>query len=88
MTFGIASVAVISVLVWWMGHTVKVSPIEDKWIPTICGLCGILLGIVAYLMNVPDFPANDVLTAAAVGCVSGLSATGLNEAVKQMKYDR
>ena len=32
----------------------------------------------------PEFPASDYLTAAAVGIVSGLAATGINQVYKQM----
>ncbi|MEE1497332.1 MAG: enolase, partial [Clostridium sp.] len=32
----------------------------------------------------PDFPAQDVINAAAVGIASGLAATGINQAVKQL----
>ena len=32
----------------------------------------------------PDFPAGDQLTAIAVGIVSGLSATGVNQIYKQL----
>ncbi|WP_366776160.1 phage holin family protein [uncultured Gemmiger sp.] len=39
----------------------------------------------AWLISVPDFPATDPLTAVAVGIVSGLAATGINQAVKQLK---
>ena len=33
---------------------------------------------------VPDFPAEDFLTAIAIGIVSGLSATGVNQIFKQL----
>ena len=32
----------------------------------------------------PDFPAADMLTAIAVGIVSGLAATGIDQTVKQL----
>ena len=35
-----------------------------------------------YIM--PDFPATDYITAAAIGIVSGLAATGANQAMKQL----
>ena len=56
---------------------------DSKWIPIICGVCGLILGIAAkYLM--PDFPAEDYITAAAIGIVSGLAATGANQAMRQL----
>ncbi|WP_455941720.1 phage holin family protein [Neglectibacter timonensis] len=41
------------------------------------------MGVVGMLF-MPDFPANDFLTAAAVGIVSGLAATGANQIGKQL----
>jgi hypothetical protein len=36
-------------------------------------------------VGVPDFPATDPLTAAAVGGASGLAATGLDQITKQFR---
>ena len=47
------------------------------------GLGGVLGVAAKYLM--PGFPAGDLLTAAAVGIVSGLAATGGYEAVRQLR---
>ena len=84
MEFGIATVVAITVIVYIIGLAVKATAIDNKWIPVICGVCGIVLGVLALGIRVPDFPATDYLTAAAVGGVSGLAATGLNQMVKQM----
>lgn len=87
MDFGIANVAVITVLVYIIGMGVKATDINNKWIPTICGCTGIILGIVALWMGMPDFPASDYLTAAAVGGASGLAATGVDQVFKQLKKE-
>lgn len=84
MEFGIASVAAITVICYLVGQAVKVSPLDSKFVPIVCGLVGAILGPVALIMGVPDFPATDYLTAVAVGIVSGLAATGVNQAVKQL----
>ena len=84
MDFGIATVAAITAIVYVIGLTVKNTSLNNKWIPSISGVAGILLGIAAYFIGVPDFPASDVLTAAAVGAVSGLAATGINQVAKQL----
>ena len=34
---------------------------------------------------IPDYPAQDYITSAAVGIVSGLAATGINQITKQLK---
>lgn len=84
MDFGMASVAAITVIAYVIGLTVKASGINNKWIPILCALCGGLLGIVGMFV-MPDFPAGDIITAAAVGIVSGMAATGADQMIKQMK---
>lgn len=84
MDFGVATVAAITALVYIVGLAVKATRLDNKWIPVICGAAGILLGIAALYLGVPDFPATDILTAAAVGGASGLAATGIDQAVKQL----
>lgn len=86
MEFGIATVAVITVIVYLVGMAVKATAIDNKWIPVICGIAGAVLGIVG-MYTIPDFPAQDILSAIAVGIVSGLAATGVNQAVKQLKTE-
>ena len=82
-SFGITGVAAITIICLLVGQGVKATGVNNKWIPIICGLCGCVLGICGmFLMT--DFPAKDYITAAAVGIVSGLAATGLNQAVKQL----
>ena len=85
MDFGIASVAAITVICYLIGLVVKVSGLDNKWIPAIVGLCGAILGVAGLYLGLLDFPATDPLTAVAVGIVSGLAATGVNQAVKQLK---
>lgn len=82
--FGIVGVAAISVICYLIGQGVKVSPLDDKFIPIICGASGAVLGIVAFFIKMPDFPATDIITAIAVGIVSGLAATGANQIYKQL----
>lgn len=86
--FGIAGVAAISVICYLIGMAVKVSKIDDKFIPVICGVLGAILGVVAYVTKMPSFPAQDILTAIAVGIVSGLAATGANQIYKQFKESK
>lgn len=85
MDFGIATVVAITVIVYIIGLAVKATAIDNKWIPVICGVAGVILGIVALAVGMPDFPATDYLTAAAVGGASGLAATGIDQMVKQLK---
>ena len=81
---GIGSVAAITVSCYLAGVGVKATPFDNNGlIPIVCGLLGGILGVVGMLF-MPDFPANDFLTAAAVGIVSGLAATGANQIGKQL----
>jgi len=81
---GMAAVTVISVICYLVGEAVKLSPLDNKWIPLICGVAGAALGI-AGMHSMANFPAQDVLSALAVGIVSGLAATGADQVYRQMK---
>ena len=83
-TIGVATVAAIIVICYLIGMTAKASRLDNKWIPIICGVSGGIIGALALLFGMPDFPANDYFTAAAVGIMSGLTATGINQVTKQM----
>ena len=83
---GIASLAAITVIAYLIGEGIKVTGLDNKWIPVICGICGGALGVVG-MKIMPDFPATDYITAIAVGIVSGLAATGANQIVKQLGKD-
>ena len=85
MEIGVASVAAITVVCYLVGLAVKLTPWNnDKFIPIVCGVVGLLLGLAGLYLGVPDFPAGDPITAAAVGVVSGLAATGVNQVYKQL----
>lgn len=83
---GIASVGAITVICYLVGEGVKLTPLGNRWIPLLCGIAGGILGV-AGMVIMPEFPAGDYITAVAVGIVSGLAATGVNQLGKQMKKD-
>lgn len=84
MDFGtIGSVVGITVICYLAAMAVKATSLDNKWIPVICGVLGAVLGIVG-MFAMPDYPANDYITAVAVGIVSGLAATGGNQVYKQL----
>lgn len=57
----------------------------DKFIPTICGVLGAIIGVVIFY-TIPNFlPASNWATAVEIGIVSGLTATGINQIYKQLK---
>lgn len=84
MELGIASVAAITAICYLAGVGCKASEkVKDELIPVVCGVTGGILGVAGmYLM--PDFPAGDVINAAAIGITSGLAATGANQVLKQV----
>lgn len=78
----LATVAGITVICFLIGMGVKVSPLDDKYIPVIVGVCGGILGAVG-LKVIPDFPVGNIIDAIAVGIESGLAATGVHQIGKQ-----
>lgn len=84
MDLGITGVAAITALCYVGAQGLKATKMDNKWLPVVCGAAGIALGI-AGMYVMPGFPATDPITAAAVGAVSGLAATGANQIYKQLK---
>lgn len=82
--FGLTGVAAITAIAYLIGEAVKLTGLDHKWIPVICGGVGAVLGIAGQRW-MADFPGGDWLTAAGVGIVSGLAATGANQAARQLK---
>lgn len=80
-----ATVLPIVVICYLIGLGCKaLEKVNDKTIPVILGVAGGIIAIPAmYLM--PDFPAEDVITAVSVGIMSGLASTGVNQIYKQSK---
>jgi len=83
MEFGVTGIASITVLAYGVGLLVKASGLDNKWIPVLCALVGTALGVAAMLL-MPVPPAEDYLTAAAIGMASGLAATGADQAIRQL----
>ena len=52
---GVAGVASISVITYLIGEIVKATPVDNRWIPVICGLFGAVLGAVLAVMRVMLF---------------------------------
>ena len=81
----VSTVVAIVVIRYLIGLGAKAIPhIKDNFIPIIVGITGGNLGVIGMYV-IPDFPANDILNAIAVGIVSGLSSTGVNQIYKQVK---
>ena len=83
----IVTVPVIVGFCYLIGYLVKLFKNEklNDFIPGICIVIGIVLGLVSFY-TIPDIvPASDWLAAAVIGGFSGLSATGVNQVVKKLK---
>lgn len=81
--WGIEVAPVIAIICFLVGQAVKLAPINKDWIPVICGVVGGGLGVLAMKL-MPDFPAHDILTAIAIGIVSGWASVGLWETLKNI----
>lgn len=58
--------------------------VNDVCIPVLVGVCGGILGVIGMFI-MPNFPADDILTAIAIGILSGLASTGSNQIYKQIQ---
>lgn len=77
------TVAAITVICFLIGLAAKrIKMIPDETIPVIVGAFGAILGVVGMFV-IPDFPAQDVLNAIAIGIISGLASTGVHQIGKQ-----
>lgn len=83
--FSMETVLAIVVITYLVGLGAKLcSKVKDNYIPVIVGVAGGILGVVGMYV-IPNFPATDVLDAIAVGIVSGLASTGVDQVRKQAK---
>lgn len=81
---GVVTVVSIVIICYLIGLICKqIKFIEDSTIPCIVGLFGAILGVVGMYV-IPNFPAQDILNAIAVGIVSGLASTGVHQVYKQI----
>ena len=81
---GIPAIVVISYMIT---ETFKMF-INKKYLPIVAGISGCALGILAYVLQINIMPTGDIITAAAIGIISGLAATGSNQIFKQLKNNK
>ena len=78
------TVLAIVVITYLIGIAAKQIPqVKDELIPVIVGVSGGILGAIGMYV-IQNFPANDIMNAIAVGIVSGLASTGVNQVYKQI----
>lgn len=81
---GIAAIPVITVICYGVAEVLKATALDNKWLPAICIVLGAILGVTALYAAPEIIPANDVLTALAIGIVSGGFATSVHQTIKQL----
>ena len=81
---GITAIPVITVICYLIAEAVKATSLDNKWLPIICGTLGGCLGVLALFIAPQLIPASDILTAIAIGIVSGFAATGIHQVYKQL----
>ena len=81
----VPTVVAIIVITYLIGYASKQIPqVKDNIIPIIVGVAGGILGVVGMFV-IPGYPADNILDAIAVGIVSGMASTGVNQIYKQIK---
>lgn len=81
---GITGIPAIVVICYLIGMGLKAWDLwDDRKIPVGMGVFGLVLGLVAYIWWPASIPADEPIMAAAIGIVSGLTATGINQIWKQ-----
>ena len=81
----IPSIIIICYMLIELLKAVFKNEVFKKFLPIISCLLGIALGITAFYTYPTIIPADNVFTAILIGGASGLSATGTNQIIKQMK---
>lgn len=76
-------IAAIVMIAFFIGEIVKRTPLDDKWIPVICGFTGAVLGLVGRTV-IPELAETNWINALAIGISSGLAATGVHQIYKQL----
>lgn len=82
---GIVAIPVITVICYGIAEVIKATPLDNKWLPPICIVLGAALGVAALYVAPQIIPADDVLTALAIGIVSGGFATSVHQTIKQQR---
>jgi ABC-type uncharacterized transport system permease subunit len=61
--------------------------INKKYLPIVAGISGGVLGVLSFVLQIDIMPATDIISALAIGIISGLAATGSNQIIKQIKVE-
>ena len=80
---GIPAIVVISYMIT---ETFKMF-INKKYLPIVAGISGGVLGVISFVLQIDIMPVNDIISALAIGIISGLAATGSNQIIKQIRSE-
>jgi hypothetical protein len=82
------SVPAITAIVYWIINLIKYAANNNeklkRFIPLIAAGLGVVLGVVSYYSAPGVIIAQNPLFATVIGGASGLSATGMNQIIKQL----
>ena len=88
MSIDFVPVVAIVVICYLIGMGLKAwDAFDDRRIPVLMGICGGILGVIAWVFARSIIPAEEPITALAIGIFSGLSATGVHQLYKQGTKD-
>lgn len=79
------SIPAIAVLCGFIGELFKSIPnYDNKYIPIVCSLAGLVLGVVCFYLFPGYISADNVMVAAVIGIVSGGYSTTSHQMYKQL----
>lgn len=85
----VASVPAIVAVVYWIVNLIKYTTKSNekvlRFIPLISAGLGVLCSLICFFAIPQLLPTNNIVVALVLGGASGLTATGFNQIIKQMK---
>lgn len=85
----VASVPAIVAVVYWIVNLIKYTTKNNekvlRFVPLISAGLGVLCGVICFFAVPNLLPTNNIVVALVLGGASGLTATGFNQIIKQMK---
>ncbi len=79
---------VVTTVIALVRHAIKKTDDFDRFIPLICALLGVVMGLAIFYTIPKLIPAENLLEAIFIGGASGLSATGVHQIFVQAKTYR
>jgi len=80
----ICLVVIIHVVINIMKYTFNNSEKFKRLIPLLAAFLGVIIGIISFYLVPSIIPTDNVVVAIVLGGASGLSATGVNQLLKQL----